>query len=61
MLEPPLIRADDRLEQMHGAPAHHLEAALVKEVDDDRDRQGARAGQQRGIEKVHARAARRPR
>ena len=53
-----LVLADHRLEQMHRAPLHDLEAALVEEVDDDRDREGEDTGEQRGVEEGHARGLR---
>ena len=51
---PPLVRADDGFEQVHRAPFHDLKAALVEEVDDDRNRQCRDAGEESGVEESHA-------
>jgi small nuclear ribonucleoprotein (snRNP)-like protein len=48
-----LIRPDDHFQQMHRAPFHDLETALVEEVDDDRNRKRRSACDESGIEKRH--------
>ena len=47
--------AQHRLQQVHRPPLHDLEAALVKEVDDDRNRQREHAAEEREVEEGHGR------
>ena len=50
-----LIGAHDRREEVHRAPFHDLEPALVEEVDEERDGERDDTRQHGGVEKIHAR------
>jgi hypothetical protein len=50
---PALIGTNDGLEQVHRAPFHDDEAALVKEMDDDRNRKSRDATEESEVEEGH--------
>ena len=47
------VGLEHRFEQVHRAPLHDLETALVKEVDEDRNRQRGGSAEEGDVKEVH--------